>query len=96
MIKQIIKSLFKKKAKKNTLNQNDRIRLTTPDWGRLEDKTNVVIEKHCILSFITEKKGMLYFRVISPFYTSPKHASDRDIVMISRYRFDNSLKYKTA
>jgi hypothetical protein len=92
----IIKKLFKKKAKKVKLTQNDRIRLTTPDWGRLEDKTNVVTEKHCILSFVTEKKAMLYFRVISPFYTSPKHASDRDIIMISRYRFDNSLKYKKA
>jgi len=91
-----IKKLLKKKPKKTKLSQNDRIRLTTPDWGRLEDKTNVVIEKHCILSFITEKKGMLYFRVISPFYTSPKHANDRDVVMISRYRFDKSLKYKAA
>ena len=95
MILKAIKSLFLGNQTKK-LPKHTKIRLTVAQYANLDTqkKEPVTIERHCILKFLFEKKGLMYFEVKSLFYSNDKFANDGDVVFISRLRFNTSLKYK--
>lgn len=96
----LLQKLFKRKEKPvlHTLQPSDKIRLLAEQKAFSEDQIigKVTIEKHCILIFLEEKNGNMFFMVRNPFFAPYQTAEDNQIIYFSTIRFCHSkaIKYK--